>query len=44
LYISAAPTENTVNFYLRRGSLLAATPEPDLFALEPKDIHLVCPV
>jgi predicted N-acetyltransferase YhbS len=42
LYISATPTDNTVDFYLRRGCRLAATPDPELFALEPEDIHLVC--
>jgi len=42
LYISATPTENTVDFYLRRGCRLAAPPDPKLFALEPEDIHLVC--
>jgi GNAT superfamily N-acetyltransferase len=42
LYISATPTENTVDFYLRRGCCLANTPDPELFALEPEDIHLVC--
>lgn len=40
LYISATPSENTVNFYLRRGCSLVATPDPALFALEPEDIHL----
>jgi GNAT superfamily N-acetyltransferase len=44
LYISAAPTENTVNFYLRRGSSLLADPDPDLFAAEPEDIHLGYPL
>jgi GNAT superfamily N-acetyltransferase len=44
LYISAVPTENTVNFYLRRGSSLLAAPDPDLFAAEPEDIHLVYPL
>ena len=42
LYISATPSENTVNFYLRRGCSLVATPDPALFALEPEDIHLEC--
>ena len=41
LYISATPTENTVNFYLRSGSSLNPNPDPDLFAAEPEDIHLV---
>jgi GNAT superfamily N-acetyltransferase len=44
LYISATPTENTVNFYMRRGSSLIADPDPDLFTAEPEDIHLVYPL
>ena len=40
LYVSATPSEHTVNFYLGLGCTLAATPEPELFALEPEDIHL----
>jgi GNAT superfamily N-acetyltransferase len=44
LYISATPTENTVNFYLRRGCRVATPADPKLFALEPDDIHLVCVV
>ncbi|HUA36472.1 MAG TPA: GNAT family N-acetyltransferase [Candidatus Binataceae bacterium] len=42
LYISATPSENTVNFYLRRGCSIAKTPDPVLFAREPEDIHLEC--
>jgi len=42
LYISATPTENTVRFYQRRGSTLLETPDPELYALEPQDIHLEC--
>jgi GNAT superfamily N-acetyltransferase len=42
LYVSATPTENTVDFYLRRGCRLASTPDAELLALEPEDIHLVC--
>ncbi len=44
LYISATPSEHTVHFYMRLGSSLTPTPDPDLFALEPEDIHLECPV
>jgi predicted N-acetyltransferase YhbS len=44
LYVSATPTRNTVDFYLRRGCRLADPPDPELLALEPDDIHLVCPV
>jgi predicted N-acetyltransferase YhbS len=40
LYISATPSENTVRFYLRHGCRLASEIDPNLFALEPKDIHL----
>ena len=43
LYISSAETENTVRFYQRRGSTLLETPDPELFAYEPKDIHMECP-
>jgi GNAT superfamily N-acetyltransferase len=44
LYISATPTENTVNFYFHRGASLIAEPDPDLFAAEPDDVHLTCPL
>lgn len=44
LYISATPSENTINFYLRMGCVVAAEPDPELFALEPEDIHLECEV
>jgi GNAT superfamily N-acetyltransferase len=44
LYISSAPTENTVNFYLHLGASLVAEPDPDLFAAEPDDVHLVYPL
>ena len=40
LYISATPSENTVNYYMRLGCVLAKEIEPELFALEPEDIHL----
>ena len=40
LYISATPSENTINYYLRLGCVLAAEIDPELFALEPEDIHL----
>ena len=41
LYISAVPTENTVDFYLNRGCVLAPEPDPALLAAEPDDIHLL---
>jgi predicted N-acetyltransferase YhbS len=41
LYISATPTRNTVDAYLRLGAHLAAEPDPVLLAREPDDIHLL---
>jgi predicted N-acetyltransferase YhbS len=41
VYVSATPTENTVDFYLKRGCVLAAEPDPRLLAAEPEDIHLI---
>lgn len=43
VYISANPSENTIRFYQRCGATLLAVPDPELFALEPEDIHLECP-
>jgi len=40
LYISATPSENTVNFYAHLGCVVAREPNPDLLELEPEDIHL----
>ena len=40
LYISATPSEHTVNYYMRLGCSLAVEIDPELFALEPEDIHL----
>ncbi len=40
LYISATPSEHTVNYYMRLGCALATELDPDLFALESEDIHL----
>ena len=40
LYISATPSENTINYYTRLGCVLAAEIDPELFVLEPEDIHL----
>jgi predicted N-acetyltransferase YhbS len=41
LYVSATPTENTVDFYLNRGCILAPEPDARLLAAEPDDIHLL---
>lgn len=40
LYISATPSENTINFYMKLDCTFAGEIDPDLFALEPEDIHL----
>ena len=42
LYVSATPSQNTIDFYLRLGCVVTADPDPELFALEPEDIHLEC--
>ena len=42
LYISATPTQNTVDFYRHCGAVIAARPDPELYALEPQDIHMTC--
>ncbi len=42
LYVSATPSEHTIDFYRAQGCRLAAKPDPELFALEPEDIHLEC--
>ena len=40
LYISATPSQNTIDFYARLGCVPATEIDPELFALEPDDIHL----
>jgi GNAT superfamily N-acetyltransferase len=40
LYVSAARSEPAVLFYLDRGFTPLAEPHPELFELEPKDIHM----
>lgn len=44
MYISATPSENTVNFYRNLGCVVTQEPDPELFELEPEDIHLECEV
>jgi GNAT superfamily N-acetyltransferase len=41
LYVSAAPSDSAVGFYLSRGFEPVAEPNPELFELEPDDIHMV---
>src|SRR5262249_45483830 len=40
IVVSATPSENTVRFYVGRGYRPMAQPLPELFELEPEDIHL----
>lgn len=44
MYVSATPTGSAVGFYLRQGCRVAQPVHPELFAEEPEDIHLVCPL
>jgi predicted N-acetyltransferase YhbS len=44
LYVSATESRNTVQFYQRQGCRLVDQADPELFALEPRDIHLYCPL
>jgi predicted N-acetyltransferase YhbS len=44
MYVSATPSQNTINFYTGRGCVVARVPDPELFELEPEDIHLECDV
>ncbi len=43
MYVSATPTGSAVQFYLKQGCRLAGPDEivPELFELEPDDVHLV---
>ena len=40
LYLSATPSKNTVDFYMHLGCKLASEINPELYQLEPEDIHL----
>lgn len=44
MYVSATPSQNTIDFYLRLGCRVTPEPDPALFELEPEDIHLECDV
>jgi ribosomal protein S18 acetylase RimI-like enzyme len=41
LYVSATPSRSAVGFYQSQGFEIAEQVHPDLFALEPEDIHMV---
>ena len=40
IVVSATPSENTVRFYLSRGYELMAQALPELYELEPEDVHM----
>jgi len=40
LYVSATPSESAVNFYLSCGFKPTTQVDPELYALEPEDIHM----
>ena len=40
MVVTATPTGNTVRFYLGRGFRPMAEPFPELFELEPEDVHM----
>lgn len=44
MYVSATSSGSAVGFYRSRGCRLADPVHPKLFADEPEDIHLVCPL
>lgn len=41
LYVSATPSGSAVDFYLSQGFAPVAEPLPELFEMEPEDIHMV---
>jgi predicted N-acetyltransferase YhbS len=41
IYVSAVPTSSSVGFYLAQGCHLAEEVDPELYALEPDDIHMI---
>jgi GNAT superfamily N-acetyltransferase len=40
IVVTATPSENTVHFYLGRGYRPMPQPLPELFELEPEEIHM----
>ena len=41
MYVSSIPSSSAVGFYLSQGCRLADNIIPELYALEPDDIHLI---
>jgi len=44
LYVSATPSESAVGFYRSRGFEVTNEPDPELYRLEPDDIHMIQPL
>jgi GNAT superfamily N-acetyltransferase len=44
IVVSATPSENTVRFYMGRGYELMAQALPELYELEPEDVHMKKPL
>ncbi|MFO7572065.1 MAG: GNAT family N-acetyltransferase [Gaiellaceae bacterium] len=44
IVVSATPSENTVRFYLRLAYSPMAEPLPELYELEPEDVHMAKPL
>lgn len=40
LYISACPTKNTVDFYMRNGAVITKDIDKEMYEKEPDDIHM----
>jgi hypothetical protein len=40
MVVSATRSRNTVDFYMRLGFRPMANPLPELYALEPEDVHM----
>ena len=44
MYVSATPSESAVGFYRSLGFEQVTAVNPQLFALEPEDIHMILPL
>ena len=41
IYVSATPSESAIGFYKSEGFIPTEEPLPELYELEPEDIHMV---
>jgi ribosomal protein S18 acetylase RimI-like enzyme len=44
IYVSATPSASAVGFYLAHGCEVVPVPHPELYAVEPDDVHLVAAI